>query len=78
MVCGYEVRTSCEVSPSLVTPDSTASIITVEAVILQIYYYRLCVILLCVFMFIIKLRIEHNYRHKNGNAHLLYVGLFRV
>ena len=29
--CGYEVRTSCEVSPS-VTSDGTASISTVEAV----------------------------------------------
>ncbi len=31
MVCGYEVRTSCEVSP-LVTSDGTASVSTVEAV----------------------------------------------
>ena len=32
MVCGYEVRTSCEVSPSSVTSDGTASVSTVEAV----------------------------------------------
>ncbi len=30
-MCGYEVRTSCEVSPS-VTSDDTASVSTVEAV----------------------------------------------
>ncbi len=30
-MCGYEVRTSCEVSPS-VTSDGTASVSTVEAV----------------------------------------------
>ncbi len=37
MVCGYEVRTSCEESPS-VTPDGTASVITVEAVCIYVHH----------------------------------------
>ncbi len=70
MVCGYEVRTSCEVSPSSVVPDGRASVIIVEAVcIIKNWYMYACICTIYVYVYKMPIIMD-------SNSHFLYVGLF--